>query len=47
MVRQALSFERFLRCDPVDEVVALAACFPLRPGPAGGPAGSRGSGSPS
>ncbi len=31
MVRQALSFERFLRCDPVDEVVALASCFPPAP----------------
>ena len=31
MVRQALSFDRFLRCDPVDEVVALAACFPPAP----------------
>ena len=31
MARQALSFERFLRCDPVDDVVALAACFPPPP----------------
>ena len=31
MVRQALSLERFLRCDPVDEVVPLAACFPPPP----------------
>lgn len=31
MARQALSFERFTRCDPVDEVVALAACFPPPP----------------
>ena len=31
MVRQALSFERFLRCDPVDEVIALASCFPPAP----------------
>ncbi len=31
MVRQALSFERFLRCDPVDDVVALAGCFPPAP----------------
>ena len=39
MVRQALSFERFLRCDPVDEVVALAACFP--PAPWAGTGGRR------
>jgi DNA-binding CsgD family transcriptional regulator len=31
MVRQALSFDRFARCDPVDEVVALASCFPPPP----------------
>lgn len=31
MVRQAQSFDRFVRCDPVEEVVALAACFPPAP----------------
>jgi DNA-binding CsgD family transcriptional regulator len=31
MVRQALSFDRFLGCSPVDDVVALAACFPPAP----------------
>ncbi len=41
MVRQALSFERFLRCDPVDEVVALAACFPPAPWTGRGAGGAR------
>ena len=38
MVRQALSFDRFLRCDPVGDVVALAEHFPPPPwtGPGGG-----------
>ena len=39
MVRQALSFDRFLRCDPVDEVVALAASFPPAPWAGRGAAG--------
>ncbi len=42
MVRQALSFDRFLRCDPVDEVVALAACFPPSPWTGRGAAGLEG-----
>ena len=42
MVRQALSFERFLRCDPVDEVVALASCFPPAPWAGRGAAGLEG-----
>jgi len=39
MVRQAFSFERFVRGDPVDEVVALAACFPPPPWTGRGAAG--------
>lgn len=31
MVRQALSLERSLACEPVDEVAALASCFPPPP----------------
>jgi DNA-binding CsgD family transcriptional regulator len=31
LVRQALSFDRFLACDPVEEVVDLAASFPPPP----------------
>ena len=42
MVRQALSFDRFLRCDPVDEVVALASCFPPAPWTGRGAAGLEG-----
>ena len=39
MVRQALSFDRFLRCDPVDDVVDLATCFPPSPWTGRGAAG--------
>ena len=42
MVRQALSFNRFLRCDPVEDVVALAACFPPAPWTGRGAAGLEG-----
>jgi DNA-binding CsgD family transcriptional regulator len=42
MVRQALAFDRFLECDPVDEVVALAACFPPAPWTGRGAAGLEG-----
>ena len=42
MVRQALSFERFLRCDPVDEVIALASSFTPPPWAGRGAAGARG-----
>ena len=31
MARQALGFDRFLAGEPVDEVVALASCFPPPP----------------
>ncbi len=42
MVRQALSFDRFLRCDPVADVVALAAGFPPPPWTGRGAAGVEG-----
>ena len=42
MVRQALSFDRFLRCDPVGDVVALAERFPPPPWTGRGAAGLEG-----